>query len=124
MKEDITKRREAVLEALINCYIDSAEPVGSRLIAKHMGLSSATIRNVMQDLEEEDNKQAPRAVEVEVMEDMVLQTEATTQFSECTAQLQIQGTWALVVEVAQMKLEAKEVELFSSTQQTHSTTVE
>ena len=53
MKEDITKRREAVLEALINCYIDSAEPVGSRLIAKHMGLSSATIRNVMQDLEEE-----------------------------------------------------------------------
>jgi heat-inducible transcriptional repressor len=46
-------RREAVLERIINCYVDSAEPVCSRTISKKIGLSSATIRNVMQDLEEE-----------------------------------------------------------------------
>ncbi len=53
MKEDIARRREAILEAVVDCYIDSARPVGSRVIARKMGLSSATIRNVMQDLEEE-----------------------------------------------------------------------
>ncbi len=47
------KRKETVLEAIVSCYIDSAKPVCSRVISKKMGLSSATIRNVMQDLEED-----------------------------------------------------------------------
>ena len=39
---------------LINDYIETAEPVGSRTIAKkyNLGISSATIRNEMSDLEE------------------------------------------------------------------------
>lgn len=47
------KRREEILGIIIDRYIESAEPVGSRLVAKKLGMSSATIRNVMSDLEEE-----------------------------------------------------------------------
>jgi heat-inducible transcriptional repressor len=47
-------RHRDVLIALIREYIDSAEPVGSRALAKRHfpKLSPATIRNVMSDLEE------------------------------------------------------------------------
>lgn len=49
---DIRKRR--VLEALIDDYIATAEPVGSRTLARKYGLgvSPATIRNEMADLED------------------------------------------------------------------------
>lgn len=48
------ERHREVLIALIREYIDSAEPVGSRLLARRYfrKLSPATIRNVMADLEE------------------------------------------------------------------------
>jgi len=47
-------RKKAILQAIIDAYIDTAEPVGSRTISKRndLGLSSATIRNEMADLEE------------------------------------------------------------------------
>ncbi|MCX7884019.1 MAG: heat-inducible transcriptional repressor HrcA [Caloramator sp.] len=48
------ERKKTILRAVIIDYIDTAEPVGSRTIAKkyEMGISSATIRNEMADLEE------------------------------------------------------------------------
>ncbi len=47
-------RKIKVLYAIINSYIVSAEPIGSRTITKKydLGVSSATIRNEMSDLEE------------------------------------------------------------------------
>jgi len=47
-------RKMSILRAIIDDYIDTAEPIGSRTIArKHeLGLSSATIRNEMADLED------------------------------------------------------------------------
>ena len=47
-------RHREVLIAVIREYIDSAEPVGSRVLTKRYfpNLSPATIRNVMSDLEE------------------------------------------------------------------------
>ncbi|MEW6183789.1 MAG: heat-inducible transcriptional repressor HrcA [Bacillota bacterium] len=50
----LNNRQERILAALIEDFIDAAEPVGSRTIArKHgLGLSPATIRNEMADLEE------------------------------------------------------------------------
>ncbi|MEG1501721.1 MAG: heat-inducible transcriptional repressor HrcA, partial [Clostridiales bacterium] len=47
-------RKKQVLSAIINDYITTAEPVGSRAVAKKYGLgvSPATIRNEMSDLEE------------------------------------------------------------------------
>jgi heat-inducible transcriptional repressor len=50
----LNERKIHILEAIINDYIISGEPVGSRTISKkyNFGLSSATIRNEMSDLEE------------------------------------------------------------------------
>ncbi|MBI2527210.1 MAG: heat-inducible transcription repressor HrcA [Candidatus Rokubacteria bacterium] len=50
----LNERHRQVLLAVIAEYVESAEPVGSRSVARrHMrGLSPATIRNVMADLEE------------------------------------------------------------------------
>lgn len=47
-------RKKKILQAIIDGYITTAEPVGSRTIAKQysIGLSSATIRNEMADLED------------------------------------------------------------------------
>lgn len=52
MMKDFRRRREEVLAIVVNRYIETAEPVGSRIVARELGLSSATIRNVMADLEE------------------------------------------------------------------------
>lgn len=51
---EMDERKIKILQAIILDYIDTAEPVGSRTIAKKydLGISSATIRNEMADLEE------------------------------------------------------------------------
>jgi heat-inducible transcriptional repressor len=49
----LTARDREILKDVILTYILNAEPVSSRSVAKHnFGLSAATIRNVMADLEE------------------------------------------------------------------------
>lgn len=50
---DISERKKKILRAVINNYIETAEPVGSKTIAKdaELSLSSATIRNEMAELE-------------------------------------------------------------------------
>ena len=49
----LNERKKKILQIIIEDYISTAEPVGSRTIArKHdLGLSPATIRNEMSDLE-------------------------------------------------------------------------
>lgn len=51
---ELDARKRKVLEAIVIDYIATAEPVGSRTIARkyNIGVSSATIRNEMADLEE------------------------------------------------------------------------
>ena len=48
------ERKERILRAIIQDYIKTAEPVGSRTIAKNydLGISPATVRNEMADLED------------------------------------------------------------------------
>lgn len=50
----IKDRKKKILEVVIKDYINNAEPVGSRTISKRydLGISPATIRNEMADLEE------------------------------------------------------------------------
>ncbi len=50
----LDKRKVKILKAIISSYIDNAEAVGSRTISKkyELGVSPATIRNEMSDLEE------------------------------------------------------------------------
>ncbi|SBV92895.1 Heat-inducible transcription repressor hrcA [uncultured Eubacteriales bacterium] len=50
---DLSERKKRILRAIVENYIETAEPVGSKVIAESSGLdiSSATIRNEMSDLE-------------------------------------------------------------------------
>jgi heat-inducible transcriptional repressor len=50
---ELTQRDKSILNAIIREYVDTGEPVGSRIIARKYlyTLSSATIRNIMADLE-------------------------------------------------------------------------
>ena len=52
--EHLDERKTKILKAIIQTYLETGEPVGSRTISKYtdLNLSSATIRNEMSDLEE------------------------------------------------------------------------
>ncbi|MGH8556931.1 MAG: heat-inducible transcriptional repressor HrcA [Methylococcales bacterium] len=52
--EDLNERAQYLLKVLVERYIHDGQPVGSRALSRGTGinLSSATIRNVMADLEE------------------------------------------------------------------------
>src|ERR1700761_528423 len=51
---DLNKRAREILRLIVDAYVETGEPVGSRAISRKLGmnLSPATIRNVMADLEE------------------------------------------------------------------------
>ncbi|MCC7053646.1 MAG: heat-inducible transcription repressor HrcA [Gemmatimonadaceae bacterium] len=51
---ELTERERQVLEAVIQSYVETAEPAASRTLSRRFGLgvSPATIRNTMSDLEE------------------------------------------------------------------------
>ena len=53
-EEELNPRSRQILEAIIEDYIVTADPIGSRSITRRHGLSlsPATVRNVMADLEE------------------------------------------------------------------------
>ncbi|MDI3280366.1 MAG: heat-inducible transcriptional repressor HrcA [Bacillota bacterium] len=57
----LDERKQQILRAVTDDYISTAEPVGSRTIARryNLGLSPATIRNEMADLEEAGYLQQP-----------------------------------------------------------------
>jgi heat-inducible transcriptional repressor len=52
--DELTPRERRVLEAVIQTYVQTAEPAGSRVLSRRFGLgvSPATIRNTMSDLED------------------------------------------------------------------------
>ena len=62
-QHDLSDRERKVLEAVIQSYVDRAEPAGSRTIAKKfpLGISAATIRNTMSDLEDRGYLYHPHA---------------------------------------------------------------
>jgi heat-inducible transcriptional repressor len=87
--ENLNARELSVLQNLVNHYIQTADPVGSRVIANkfRMGLSPATIRNTMQDLEElglirqphTSAGRVPTDSGYRVFVDMLLKAEALTE---------------------------------------------
>ena len=54
-RDSLSRRERHVLEAVVRTYVDTAEPAGSRTLARRFdfGVSPATIRNTMADLEED-----------------------------------------------------------------------
>jgi heat-inducible transcriptional repressor len=62
--EPLTEREKRILDLIMKSYIASAEPVGSRTLSRLVDSrwSSATIRNVMADLEEQGFLYKPHVV--------------------------------------------------------------
>lgn len=54
MIHELNERNRQILKAIVNAYVETGMPVGSKLVSQAPGirLSSATIRNVMAELEE------------------------------------------------------------------------
>jgi heat-inducible transcriptional repressor len=52
--EPLSEREHQILEAVIRTYVETAEPTGSRTVARRfpLGISPATVRNTMSDLED------------------------------------------------------------------------
>src|SRR5437763_12078932 len=50
----LSERERRILEAVVQTYVETAQPAGSKALAERFGfgVSSATIRNTMSDLEE------------------------------------------------------------------------
>ncbi len=48
----MTKRQEVILKLIVDEYVKSAEPIGSKVLAEMLNVSSATIRNEMSVLED------------------------------------------------------------------------
>ncbi len=53
--KDAGKRRDRIMEAVVSKYLETGEPVGSAHVCAHcdLGVSPATVRNIMQELEED-----------------------------------------------------------------------
>ena len=51
MSEELDKRKKRILQAIVEEYIETAEPVSSGNLVKELEVSSATIRNEMAELE-------------------------------------------------------------------------
>lgn len=49
---ELSERKLKILAAIVNTYVETGEPVGSKLLALELGVSSATIRNEMAHLVE------------------------------------------------------------------------
>lgn len=58
---DLSKRSLEIFRHVIQAYMETGEPIGSRTLSKRLGLSlsAATIRNIMADLEEAGLLYAP-----------------------------------------------------------------
>lgn len=61
MSPDLNQRSREVLRLVVEAYVETGEPIGSRSLSRKLGmsLSPATIRNVMADLEESGLLYAP-----------------------------------------------------------------
>lgn len=61
MISELNQRSREIFRLIVDAYVASGEPVGSRTISRRLGmaLSPATIRNVMADLEEQGLLYAP-----------------------------------------------------------------
>ena len=60
---ELSARERQVLDAVVRTYVDTAEPAGSRTVSRKfdLGVSAATVRNTMSDLEDRGYLSHPHA---------------------------------------------------------------
>lgn len=114
---DLSERETRVFRVLMEEYIRSAEPVGSRKIAKDFGLSAATIRNIMADLEDRGLLKQPHVSAGRVPTDagyrfyvdcFVTEKESATELN-AESKRKIQSSLEERKEVEQVMLQASQV---------------
>jgi heat-inducible transcriptional repressor len=109
--EQLSERELRVLEAVVQTYIETAEPAGSQTIARRYGLgvSPATIRSTMSELEDKGYLFHPhtsagriptdRAYRVYVNE--IMRLAPLSQVARTTLQTELQGSRTIVDEILQ-----------------------
>jgi heat-inducible transcriptional repressor len=107
--DQLSERELKVLEAVVQTYIETAEPAGSQTIARRFGLgvSAATIRNTMSELEDKGYLFHPhtsagriptdRAYRVYVNE--IMRLAPPTQAARYTLQAELAGARNVVEEI-------------------------
>ncbi len=98
---DLTDRAREVFRQIVESYIEHGTPVGSRTLSKLavLGLSPASIRNVMQDLEELGLLAAPHSsagrlptqLGLRLFVDGMMQTSAPTETERGAIETQVAG---------------------------------
>ena len=94
---ELDERKTKILEAIIRNYLETGEPVGSRTISKFtdLNLSSATIRNEMSDLEENETD-APENVGEAVLTSTVIAQNFSAQAKLNREQMRSKNKEALI----------------------------
>jgi len=49
--DKLTERQQKILELIVKEYVSNSKPVSSKILARKLGLSSATLRNEMMELD-------------------------------------------------------------------------
>ena len=111
---ELTERKKRILRIIVEDYIATAEPVGSKAISTELELSSATIRNEMADLEELGYLEKPhtsagrvpspkgyRLYVNELMEEQRLSMEETRQINQAL-QIKMQELDRVINQAGQM----------------------
>ena len=72
LSSDLSAREQEVLEAVVRTYVETAEPAGSRSVTRRfdLGVSPATVRNTMSDLEDKGHLFHPHASSSRVPTDL------------------------------------------------------
>ena len=91
---ELGDRKKQILQAIIDDYIQTAEPIGSRTIVKKHGinLSPATIRNEMADLEEMGYLEKPHTSAGRVPSEMGYRFYVNSLMRECRLSMEETNT--------------------------------
>ncbi len=105
---DLTDRERRVLDAVVRTYVDTAEPAGSRTVSRRhgLGVSPATVRNTMSDLEEKGYLFHPHTSAGRIptdrayrfFVDQLVQPTALSESERERIQRELEGTGASAVE--------------------------
>ncbi len=77
-----TDRKTKVLDIILKKHIEWAEPVGSKYISEILGVSSATVRNIMSDLEDDGYLEQPHTSAGRVPTERAYRTYVNSLFQE------------------------------------------
>lgn len=59
--DKLTERQQKILELIVKEYVNNSKPVSSKTLARKLGLSSATLRNEMMELDKAGYLSQPHA---------------------------------------------------------------